>query len=93
MQEMSKNFGSGENLGEIIDLIAALGDSLSSQPSQGKRGHEGEPRPRDAPAKKRKPAQPGEEDIDDTIQRKCAGNLEHIVVVFFFFFFFFLGGG
>ena len=61
---MNQNFGSEENLVEVIVYIASLGNSLS-QHSQGKRAHE-EPRPRDAPAKKRKhavSAQPGEEDI------------------------------
>ena len=76
VQAMSQNFGSEENLDDVIDYIASLGNSLS-QHSQGKRAHE-EPQPRDAPAKKKHAvsAQPGEEDIDDIIHRKCAGIME-----------------
>ena len=63
VQGMSQNFGSEENLDEVIDYIASLGNSLS-QHSPGKRAHE-EPQPRDTPAKKKHAvsAQPGEEDI------------------------------
>ena len=62
----------------LMSLLHSLTWVFSVSTFSKQESHE-EPQPRDAPAKKRKhavSAQPGEEDIDDIIHRKCAGIME-----------------